>query len=682
VAAQFVVPEYHSLPGASKRLFLDFDGHDMAVVGSTKAVTGAANNGSGLIRLTVPGHGLSAGHSVLVTGVGGVPNANGTWWTIQIVNLNTIDLTGSSFAGAYTSGGSLKRVEKWDGAEVGELVPGSNPKKFALPTVPFSLDADSTKLNAQELAYIEAAWRLAAEDFAPFNVDVTTKEPSNWSDATDFRVVFDDHAGNAAKGDWWTSDYAGGRAIIGSFGTTAPNVAFMWHQYYTLDGQHSSLLPKILGDGASHEAGHGYGLQHNYLLNGGNIYASSVGLIMVGSGAPPGYRERHVWTSGKNVSGNDQDELAILSTALGYRSDDHGATVATGTTGSQSGSKCWASGVIGQMNDVDVIRFTLGSSGLATFNVNVIPQVQPNVPGIGTGDVYYANLDAKLTLLDSAGNPAVDALGSPVPVASPTGDSLLGYSPRITARLNSGIYGLKIESAGLYGSVGQYTVAGAIPHPTPSTAVPQVTGVVVRNSAYPAKAYAIPTGTGIQLRSAPVGGVNQITISFSEAVSVQQDDLILKRGAGSGATVAFTGFSYDAATFSATWTFATFHTDQLLLTLKGTGVGAVVDAQSNALDGEWTNPASMGQSSPTTSVFPSGNVSAGGDFVFRLTLLGGDLDCDGDVDDRDSSKLLDNFGEGTTWAEGDCDGDGDIDLSDFGIMKSNYDAGTNYRNWP
>jgi hypothetical protein len=40
-AAQFGVPEYHSLPGAPKRLYLDFDGHDMAVPGYTpKAVTG------------------------------------------------------------------------------------------------------------------------------------------------------------------------------------------------------------------------------------------------------------------------------------------------------------------------------------------------------------------------------------------------------------------------------------------------------------------------------------------------------------------------------------------------------------------------------------------------------------------------------------------------------------------
>jgi hypothetical protein len=176
------------------------------------------------------------------------------------------------------------------------------------------------------------------------------------------------------------------------------------------------------------------------------------------------------------------------------------------------------------------------------------------------------------------------------------------------------------------------------------------------------------------------GGINQITIGFSEGVSVQRDDLILKRGAGSGATVSFTGFSYDSVTLSATWSFAAIGTDQLLVSLKGTGTGTMIDANGNALDGEWTNPSSTTQTSPATSVFPSGNTSAGGDFVLRLTALGGDVDCDGDVDDRDYEILQDNFGAGTTWSEGDCDGDGDVDLSDFGILNGNF--GTNYRTWP
>jgi hypothetical protein len=90
----------------------------------------------------------------------------------------------------------------------------------------------------------------------------------------------------------------------------------------------------------------------------------------------------------------------------------------------------------------------------------------------------------------------------------------------------------------------------------------------------------------------------------------------------------------------------------------------------------------MHQGTPATSVFPSGNGSAGGDLVLRLTFLAGDTNCDGDVDGLDFQTLSNNFGAGTTWAQGDCDGDGDVDLADFGLLQANYNAGTNYRNWP
>jgi hypothetical protein len=70
-------------------------------------VTGAANNGSGAIRLTVASHGLLTAMRMEVRGVGGVTNANGHW-TITVIDANNFDLQGSTFAGTYTSGGSVK----------------------------------------------------------------------------------------------------------------------------------------------------------------------------------------------------------------------------------------------------------------------------------------------------------------------------------------------------------------------------------------------------------------------------------------------------------------------------------------------------------------------------------------------------------------------------------------------
>ncbi len=72
-------------------------------------VTGAANNGSGLIRLTTAvAHSYINGEQVTVANVGGVANATGQW-LVTVVDSTHIDLIGSAFAGAYTSGGTVLR---------------------------------------------------------------------------------------------------------------------------------------------------------------------------------------------------------------------------------------------------------------------------------------------------------------------------------------------------------------------------------------------------------------------------------------------------------------------------------------------------------------------------------------------------------------------------------------------
>jgi hypothetical protein len=70
-----------------------------------RTVTGAANNGIGLIRLTIATtNGMITGQNVTVQDVSGVSSANGNW-RITVMNTTQIDLQGSAFSGAYTSGG-------------------------------------------------------------------------------------------------------------------------------------------------------------------------------------------------------------------------------------------------------------------------------------------------------------------------------------------------------------------------------------------------------------------------------------------------------------------------------------------------------------------------------------------------------------------------------------------------
>lgn len=71
-------------------------------------ITGAANNGSGEIRLTRAAHGYESGDKVNVQAVGGVPNATGRW-IVDVASSSAFDLVGSTWGGAYTSGGTALR---------------------------------------------------------------------------------------------------------------------------------------------------------------------------------------------------------------------------------------------------------------------------------------------------------------------------------------------------------------------------------------------------------------------------------------------------------------------------------------------------------------------------------------------------------------------------------------------
>jgi hypothetical protein len=74
--------------------------------GADKAITGAANNGSGLVRITAAAHGLATGNEITIAGVVGTTEANGNW-TLTVITANTYDLQGSTFANAYVSGGTV-----------------------------------------------------------------------------------------------------------------------------------------------------------------------------------------------------------------------------------------------------------------------------------------------------------------------------------------------------------------------------------------------------------------------------------------------------------------------------------------------------------------------------------------------------------------------------------------------
>src|SRR5262245_49403282 len=57
----------------------------------------------------------------------------------------------------------------------------TTPSGVSIPktaVLPFSVDTDTSSFSAADVAAIREIWRRVAEDFAPFNVDVTTVQPA------------------------------------------------------------------------------------------------------------------------------------------------------------------------------------------------------------------------------------------------------------------------------------------------------------------------------------------------------------------------------------------------------------------------------------------------------------------------------------------------------------------------
>jgi hypothetical protein len=187
--------------------------------------------------------------------------------------------------------------------------------------------------------------------------------------------------------------------------------------------------------------------------------------------------------------------------------------------------------------------------------------------------------------------------------------------------------------------------------------------------------FSVGAGAG-QLLTIPWTNVNQVSITFSKDVQVQKDDLSVR-----GTNVpnyAFapgaTGFAYDAATRTATWTFSDpLAKDRILLDLDSASPNGVRVDNGEFLDGEWFNGGDS---------FPSGNGIGGGDFLYRMNVLPGDVNRSNTVVADDFSEVKKRFFRSTN-APGpagdtqytvfhDTDGSGQIVAADFSAVKQRF----------
>ena len=129
----------------------------------------------------------------------------------------------------------------------------------------YDIDGDDATFSDAELQVIQSTWARVAEDFAPFNINVTTEEPavlaSGMPIAAANGIALRVAIGGSSM-DWYGSVGVNGTGYVNDFTNSIANVVYV----FSNNGSGSPL-----GDLASHEAGHGFGLQHQSLYDANGV---------------------------------------------------------------------------------------------------------------------------------------------------------------------------------------------------------------------------------------------------------------------------------------------------------------------------------------------------------------------------------------------------------------------------
>ena len=337
----------------------------------------------------------------------------------------------------------------------------------SIATLKYDFDGNINVFSNAELERIQFIWQRVAEDFAPFNINVTTEDPGAAA------LTKGDVAGDTTWGtraviggscyDWFGIG-AGGVSYVNVFGDGSAGPSFVFKE------QLGNGNEKSTAEAISHEVGHALGLIHDGTSGAGYYSGQGSGNTgwapIMGAGY---YQPVTQWSKGEyNNANNKEDDLAIISSSTngaGYRADDYGnsatsAMALSGLSFSQFGS-------IETSADSDWFSFDTGT-GTGTVNValSITNACQAWINN-GGGNFSSALLTNRSPNLDIAAD-LYNSDGRLVATSSPLASLAASFNLNLTA----GIYLLKVIGVGFgdplrngysnYGSLGQYLISGTI----------------------------------------------------------------------------------------------------------------------------------------------------------------------------------------------------------------------------
>ena len=341
-------------------------------------------------------------------------------------------------------------------------------------TVPaYTADGDPAFSNA-ELDVVQEVWARVAEDYAPFDIDVTTQDPGTAGLA---RTSAGDTAYGARAS--ITTDTSL-RSTISGCGGSCAGVAYIGTYDAVMSGgqyaeyyQPAFVLPSpsytaaFIAEIVSHEVGHNLGLSHDG-LGSASYYQDGTGTKIWSPIMGAGYTPLTQFSNGDYAGATQtQDDFVVIGqNGPSLIADEYGGT--TATADQLGAGDVSATGLIGSRTDVDTFQVTRACAGTMTATL--------------TPAALGPDLDTRLRLLDSAGTAL--AVSAPASARGGTWSPVLtGMGASIVQDLAAGTYYLEVDGVGLddttlgysdYGSVGRYglSVTGCAGSPT---ATPTVT---------------------------------------------------------------------------------------------------------------------------------------------------------------------------------------------------------------